>query len=259
MLDSHCHLAGDEFVADLDAVVERARAAGVSGAMVILSAGDEAEAERAERVRALWPEARFSLGIHPHQAGTYAQDPDAGIAVVARGLAAHNAVALGEIGLDYHYDFAPRDVQQDVFRRQLRLARERRLPVVIHTREATEDTFRLLNEEGAGLTVVFHCFTGAMDMAQAALAIGAYLSFAGIVTFPKAGDLREVAKMVPADRFLVETDSPYLAPVPYRGKRNEPAYVAKVVETLASVRGTTAADIGARAVENFTAVFGGTG
>ena len=256
MIDSHCHLAGDEFAADLPAVVERARSAGLAGALVILAAGDDAEGARARTVKAAWDDVRFSAGIHPHQASEHAGDLEAAIHRLDADLTVHSAVALGEIGLDYHYDFSPRDVQQEVFRRQLRLARSRDLPVIIHTREATDDTFQLLREDGAGLRVVFHCFTGGVEMARTALDIGACLSFAGIVTFPKARELREVAQLVPANRYLVETDSPYLAPVPFRGKRNEPAFVAKVVEALAVVRATTPARIAGESTANFTRVFG---
>jgi TatD DNase family protein len=256
MIDSHCHLAGSEFEQDLEAVVNRARGAGVSGAVVILSAGDRDEARRAGRVSALWPDVRFSVGIHPHHAGEHASDIDAGIALLDAEVTAHRAAAVGEIGLDYHYDFSPRSVQQEVFRRQLRLARARQLPVVIHTREASDDTFRILGEEAAGVRVVFHCFTGTRAMAEQALEMGAWLSFAGIVTFPKATELREVARLAPADRFLVETDSPYLAPVPHRGKRNEPAFVVRVVETLAELRGESPSALGERVVRNSAAVFG---
>jgi len=256
VIDSHCHLAGEEFAADLDAVVERARAAGLSGALVILAAGDEKEGERAKTVAAAWEGVRFAVGIHPHQAAEHAPDLDAALRRLDEDLTTHGAVAIGEIGLDYHYDFSPRDVQQEVFSRQLRLARTRELPVIIHTREATEDTFDLLRREGAGLRVVFHCFTGGLDMARAALDLGAWLSFAGIVTFPKAGELREVAGMVPADRFLVETDSPYLAPVPFRGKRNEPAFVTGVVEAVATVRGRPAPQIARDTTDTFARVFG---
>ena len=255
MIDSHCHLAGEEFTADLDAVVSRARQAGLSGALVILAAGDAAEAERAKAVKAAWDSVRFSVGIHPHQAADHAGDLDAAIGRLDAELTAHEAVALGEIGLDYHYDFSPRDIQQDVFRRQLQLARRRDLPVVIHTREATEDTFRLLQDEGAGLKILFHCFTGGIDMARAALAMGAWISFAGIVTFPKAGELREVAQMVPPGRFLAETDSPYLAPVPFRGKRNEPAFVANVIEALATVRGRAAVQVARETTDTFERLF----
>jgi TatD DNase family protein len=221
---------------------------------VILSSGDRAEGGRAAKVRAVWPDVRFSVGIHPHHAGEHASDVDGAILRLADELRSHDAVALGEIGLDYHYDFSPRPIQQEIFRRQLELAKERDLPVVIHTREATEDTFAILRDQGNGLRVVFHCFTGGMEMARAALDIGAWLSFAGIVTFPKAAELRDVVRMVPADRFLVETDSPYLAPVPFRGKRNEPAFVAKVVEGLAAVRGASVEEIAGQSTANFHAV-----
>jgi TatD DNase family protein len=257
MIDSHCHLAGEEFAADLDAVVSRARDAGLSGALVILAAGDDTEEERAKSVKAAWNGVKCSVGIHPHQAAEHAGDLDAAIKRLDADLTTHGAVALGEIGLDYHYDFSPRDIQQEVFRRQLRLARKRDLPVIIHTREATDDTFQLLRDEGSGLRVVFHCFTGGMEMATTALEMGAVLSFAGIVTFPKAAELREVAQMVPADRFLVETDSPYLAPVPFRGKRNEPAFVAHVVEALATIRGRPAAEIARESTRTFSRVFPG--
>ncbi len=257
MIDSHCHLAGAEFEPDLADIVQRARSAGVRSALVILSAGDAAEAGRAGRVRELWPEVRFSVGIHPHHAGTTTDDLDARIADLERELTTQPAVALGEIGLDYHYDFAPRAVQQEVFRRQLRVARERRLPVVLHTREAADDTFGILAEEGEGLRVVFHCFTGTMGMARRALAEGAWLSFAGIVTFPKATELRDVAAVVPADRLLAETDAPYLAPVPHRGRRNEPALVAHVVSTLAGLRSASVPDLSARITSNYETLFGG--
>ena len=165
------------------------------------------------------------------------------------------ASAVGEIGLDYHYDFAPRDVQQEIFRAQIHLASERGLPVIIHTREATADTFRVLEETGCRRGV-FHCFTGDLAMAQQALDLGFYLSFAGIVTFPKAQELRNVARETPIDRMLSETDAPYLAPVPFRGKRNEPAHVARVVETLADLHGLPRDDMAARLRRNFTDLFG---
>lgn len=256
MYDSHCHLAGPEFEGDLEAVVGRARAAGVAGALVIVSAGDEAEAERAARVREIWPEVRVSAGIHPHHAGRHADDFDGAISALDAALGALGAAAVGEAGLDYHYDFSPRDVQQEAFRRQLRVARERDLPIVIHTREADDDTFAILEREGVGVRPVFHCFTGTIEAARRALDMGGWLSFAGIVTFPRATDLRDVARMVPADRVLVETDAPYLAPVPYRGKRNEPAYVARVVEVLAEIRGETVPRIAAQTAENFMRLFG---
>jgi TatD DNase family protein len=257
MTDSHCHIAGEEFVADLDAVVERARAAGVSRALVILAAEDDAEIERVPAVVTAWPEVRFAIGVHPHHAKAFAHDPNAAAEKVrARLDAVAGARAIGEIGLDYHYDFSPRDVQHEVFRAQIRLALERDLPIVIHTREAEADTLRILAEEGQGrLRGVFHCFTGDTAAAERALATGFMLSIPGVATFPKAETLRQAAAAAPADRLLVETDSPYLAPIPYRGKRNEPAYVARVVEQLAAVRGTTAAAIGAETDRNFDRLF----
>jgi TatD DNase family protein len=257
MIDSHCHLAGEEFVADLPDVVARAKAAGVSAALCIVAAGDAAERERAGRLRKLWPEVRLATGIHPHQAGPFAGSAAAALDLVAREIDATGACAVGEIGLDYHYDFAPRHVQQDIFAAQVRLARTRGLPVVVHTREATEDTFRILREAGGGaVRGVLHCFTGDRAMAIEALALGFYVSFAGIVTFPRAGELREAAAAVDADRLLVETDSPYLAPVPHRGKRNEPAFVARVVETLAGLRATSAEEMARQVTANFGALFG---
>lgn len=257
MTDSHCHIAGKEFVADLDAVVERARAAGVRRALVILAAEDAAECARAATVSAAWPECRFAVGVHPHHAHLYAANPGEAAATVAARLdALPLARAIGEIGLDYHYDFSPRDVQDAVFRAQLQLARSRDLPIVIHTREAEDDTLRILAEEGGtDLRGVFHCFTGDGAAAARALATGFYLSIPGVVSFPKAESLRVALPQVPADRLLVETDSPYLAPVPHRGKRNEPAYVAKVVDHVAAARGVPPESVAAETDRNFDALF----
>ncbi len=254
MIDSHCHLADDAFSEDLDAVIGRARAAGVQEALCILSAGDEKESAAAARVRALWPEVGFSLGIHPHKAGEFAGRREEARDCVRLGLLNEGARAIGEIGLDYHYDFSPREVQQDVFRAQVALALELALPVVIHTREATDDTFGILREAGGALRGVFHCFTGDTRMARAALDLGFYISLAGIVTFPRADELRAVATLVPDNRLLIETDAPYLAPVPHRGKRNEPAFVVRVAETIAGLRGVPAAALGAQAAGNFRAL-----
>ena len=245
MIDSHCHLAGDEFTGDLLDVVGRAKGSGLSGALVILGAEDDAEIQRSRNVSSAWDGVRFSVGVHPHQAKEFAHDPPAA-AERTRAVIESEPLsrAVGEIGLDYHYDLSPRDVQQQVFREQIQLARRLRLPIVIHTREAEADTFRILEEENArDVGGVFHCFTGDREMATRCLDIGFYLSLAGIVTFPRALELKEVAKMVPIDRLLVETDSPYLAPVPHRGKRNEPAYVARVAEVIAELRGSTMEEI----------------
>ncbi len=257
VVDSHCHLADAAFDADLAEVVSRAVAAGVTQALCILTAGVPEEEARGRRVAAAWPEARFAIGVHPHVAGQYAGRADEVEATVRADLAANPwARAVGEIGLDYHYDFAPRDVQRAVFRRQVALARELKLPVVIHTREATDDTFAILSEEGRGeVRGVFHCFSGDAVMARAALDFGFFVSFAGIVTFPKADGIREAARLVPADRLLAETDAPYLAPVPYRGKRNEPAHVRETVAALARTRGETPEAVAAATARAFQALF----
>jgi TatD DNase family protein len=257
MIDSHCHLAGEEFSADLAAVVSRARDAGLTGALCILAAGDGQDAQGAARVRELWPAVRFSVGVHPHQAHEFAGAVERAVATVRRAFAGERAVAIGEIGLDYHYDFSPRGVQLEVFEAQVALARELDRPVIIHTREAESDTFDVLTRAGAGaLRGVFHCFTGDAAMARRALDLGFYVSLAGIVTFPRAGELREVAKMLPADRVLIETDSPYLAPVPFRGKRNEPAFVGRVADAVARARGTDVAALASLVSRNFEAFLG---
>jgi TatD DNase family protein len=257
LVDSHCHLAGAEFQGDLEDVIGRAISAGLVHALVILAADDEMELERAEAVRSRWTDVRFSIGVHPHAAAAYAAQPDGAAAVVESALAAQPlARAIGEIGLDYHYDFAPRDVQREVFRHQIRLARRRGLPIVVHTREADDDTFRILDEENARDTgAVLHCFTGTREAARRALDLGFHISLAGIVTFPRALELKEVARMVPLDRLLIETDSPFLAPVPYRGKRNEPSHVVRVAQAVAELRGVSAAAIGEAARNNFRRLF----
>lgn len=259
MIDSHCHLADPAFAGDLEPVVNRARAAGVDRALCILSVDDRDESTAAARVRSLWPEVQFATGIHPQRAGAFA-DREAEVASVVGAAADHeHASAIGEIGLDYHYDLAPRDLQQRVFAAQLAVALDRRLPVVIHTRDATEDTFRILAEAGPAVRGVFHCFTGDRTMARAAIEIGFYVSLAGIVTFPKAAELREVARFVPADRLLIETDAPYLAPVPHRGKRNEPGFVPRIAAVVADARGETVPAVAQAVVRNFHRLFGPTG
>jgi TatD DNase family protein len=258
MIDSHCHLAGQEFAADLDAVVARAREAGLVRCLVILAADEDDEFVQGERVAAAWPDVRFAVGVHPHQAHKFADKPAAAAGLTASRLElVPSACAIGEIGLDYHYDFSPKDVQQAVFRAQLQLARDLALPVVIHTREAEADTLSILTEEPfRGLRGVFHCFTGDREAAARALAIGFHVSIPGIVTFPKAEDLRIAASAVPADRLLIETDSPYLAPIPHRGQRNEPAFVGRVFESLAALRDIERPRLAAQLIENFDDLFG---
>ena len=257
MIDSHCHLADDAFVNDLEAVIGRGREAGLEHALCILDQTVPEERRRFDRVLELWPDARCAVGVHPHQAGKFRDRVDEVEHVVSETInACPHVLALGEIGLDYHYDFAPSDLQQDVFRRQVRLARERDLPVVIHTREADADTVEILRDEGQGdVRGVFHCFTGDTGLARKALDLGFHVSFSGIVTFKRADEIREAAKLVPADRLLAETDSPYLAPTPYRGKRNEPAWVVRVLEVLAETRGESIAAVIDATTASFHSLF----
>ena len=253
MIDSHCHLADPAYAGDLGAVISRARAAGLGAALCVLSASDAGEQQRGLTVAECWPEALFAVGAHPHEAKAFSGCPERAAAAVGEGLLrVPRAVAIGEIGLDYHYQLSPKAVQCAVFEVQLALARELCLPVLIHSREADADTVGLLRNAGRGeVSGVFHCFSGGFDLARQALDLGFSLSFSGIVTFPRASALREVAAWVPPDRLLVETDCPYLAPVPFRGQRNEPAWVARVVAALAEVRHVPPGVIATSTEENF--------
>jgi TatD DNase family protein len=238
-------------------VVGRAKEAGVTGALVIIGAEDETERGRMASVSHAWNSVRFSIGVHPHRAGHFGSDPPGATRAVRTAIEQEPlARAIGEIGLDYHYDFSPREAQREVFREQIRLARDLRLPIVIHTREAEDDTFLIMREERADETGgVFHCFTGDREMAKRCLDLGFHLSLAGIVTFPRALELKEVARLVPIDRLLVETDSPFLAPVPHRGKRNEPAFVVRTAEVIADLRATTVDAIADATSKNFARLF----
>jgi len=239
LVDSHCHINDPQFDADRDAVIERALAAGVDCMMVIDSP------EFAEP----FPSMYATIGVHPHEASKATEQTFARM----RDFAAHPKVlAVGEIGLDYHYDFSPRDVQQRVFVRQLEFAAEFKKPIVIHTREAWDDTLRTVAESG-GLPNggIMHCFTGDATQARQALDMGFHLAFGGVLTFPKAETLREAARVTPEDRLLIETDCPYLAPVPFRGKRNEPAFVVETARRLAAVRGATVESMADVTTRNF--------
>jgi TatD DNase family protein len=247
LVDSHCHLDDKQFSEDRDAVIERAIAAGVERMMAIGTGDGPADPETAIRLADRYPFFFATVGVHPHDAAKV--EPDTFDRL--RDVVKHPKVlAVGEIGLDYHYDFSPRDIQRDVFIRQLELAREAGKPVVIHTREAWSDTTAILCERyyGGG---IFHCFTGGPAEAQEALDLGFHLSFGGVLTFPKSDALREAARMVPLDRILVETDAPYLAPVPHRGKRNEPAFLVETVRRLAAVREIPLEDLAAATTRNF--------
>jgi len=236
LVDSHCHLNDEKFDGDREQVIERALAAGVEHMMAIDAP------EFADRYEFMYA----TIGVHPHEAAKADENSFARL----RELASHPKVlAIGEIGLDYHYDFSPRDVQRRVFDAQLQIAADARKPIVIHTREAWEDTLAQVEELRHG--GIMHCFTGDAAQARQALDRGFHLSFGGVLTFPKAESVREAARITPDDRLLVETDCPYLAPVPHRGKRNEPAFLLETVRRLAEVRGSTPEAIADLTTRNF--------
>lgn len=245
--DTHCHLqdaylgSDDASVTTAAAALAAARAAGVSRFVVI---GTDAETSSAAvRMASEHPDVWATVGLHPHDASRGAESI-APLVDAARAAAdTSRVVAVGECGLDYHYGHSPRDVQRRVFAEQIALAKGAGLALVIHTRDAWDDTFDVLDTEGIPERTVFHCFTGGPDEARACLDRGAFLSFSGIVTFKNADDVRAAAAMCPADRLLVETDSPYLAPVPHRGRPNEPAFVAVVGAAVAALRGVAVQDL----------------
>ena len=255
-VDSHAHIDGPEFDADREHVIERAQSAGVS-AILNVGTGDPHSGafERAVELGRSHQSIYTAIGTHPHDARFY--DDAAEDNTKALIQSGERVVAWGEIGLDFHYDNSPRDVQVDVFKRQLHAARELNLPVIIHTREAEAETIDILETEyaGADRCGVFHCFSGSRELAQRGVELGFMISFSGIVTFKKAEDLRETARQVPLAQLLIETDCPYLAPVPYRGKRNEPAYVVEVARCLAGVYGLQIEELARIATENFMRFF----
>jgi TatD DNase family protein len=249
--DSHAHLDDARFAADREALVQRAWDAGVSRILTIGNGTGPDDMGCGLPIAESHEWIFTSIGIHPHDA---AKAEDRHFELMER-LAGHPKVlAIGETGLDYHYDYSPRDIQRNVFRKQLDLAARVDLPVIIHTREADEDTENILRA-AAPKHGVIHCFTSGRRLAEVALELGFMISFSGIVTFPKAGSLAEIARSVPADRILVETDCPYLAPVPFRGKRNEPAFVLETARFLADARGISLEQLAQQTSENFTRLF----
>ena len=257
LVDSHCHIDGPEYDADRLEVIARARDAGVT-TMLNVGTGDphsgafERAVTLAEQNEAIYA----AVGVHPHDAKLFDENAERRLLELAQ--QSRRVVAWGEIGLDYHYDHSPRDVQQTVFRRQLQIARQLNLPVVIHSREADLDTINIIREEFAGhdRSGVLHCFGGSLQMARDAIQLGFYISFAGNLTFKKAEDLRTVARQLPLDRLLVETDCPYLTPVPFRGKRNEPARVVETAKYLGEIHELSVEAIAAATTENFQRLFG---
>jgi len=252
VIDSHCHLDFPDFAEELDAVVARAAAAGVERMVTISTRVAHGETYRALAER--FGQVYFSIGTHPHQAAEEAETDAAAI----RRFAAHpKCVAIGEAGLDHHYDYAPRAVAERVFRAQIALARELELPLVIHAREADDDVARILREEMAAgpFSALLHCFTSSRALAETGLELGLYISFSGVLTFKNSSDLRAIARDAPLDRVLVETDAPYLAPVPRRGKRNEPAYVVETAKVLAEAKGLSFDEIARATRANTLTIF----
>lgn len=252
-IDTHCHLY-DQRSKDgtvgmtVDEIITAARAAGVTG---MISVGcDAASTQQAIEVAAQYDGVFASAGLHPHEARF-------GVDTIVPFLDDPHVVAVGEAGLDYYYDHSPRDEQRIAFAAQIQLAHERKLPLIIHTRDAWDDTFDILRAEGTPERTIFHCFTGGPAEARLCLDMGAWLSFSGIVTFKTATELHEAARLCPAERMLAETDSPYLAPVPHRGRANQPAYVTHVVEALAALRGTTVEETRVTTVDNACLAFPG--
>ena len=252
LIDSHCHLDFPDFADDLDGIVARAAAAGI-GRMVTIST----RVRKLEQLIAIverYDNVYCSVGTHPHNAK---EETDMTTAELVERTRHPKVVAIGEAGLDYHYDRSPRDMQEASFRRQIAAARETQLPLVIHCREADADMAAILEEEsGKGaFPFVLHCFSGARDLAMTGVKLGGYVSFSGILTFKNSDELRVIAADLPAERLLVETDAPYLAPGKRRGKRNEPSYVVETAKELARVRGAAFEDIGRQTTENFFALF----
>ncbi len=255
-VDSHAHIDGTEFDGDREEVIQRARDAGVS-AILNIGTGDphSGALERAVKLAEQHADIYTAIGTHPHDARLF--DDTAEQVILKLLTESTRVIAWGEIGLDFHYDNSPRDVQMKVFQRQLQLAREAKLPVIIHTREAEAETVEILKSQGAraGLTGIMHCFSGSGWLAQQAIDLGFYVSFSGIVTFKKAEELRTIATQVPLDKLLIETDCPFLAPVPFRGKRNEPGYVVEVARCLGALHEKTVEEMGQITSRNFARLF----
>ena len=252
LVDSHVHLDTKAFDDDRDAVISRARQSGVD--LMLEIAGSDVGEGSLERGIKLAQDFDFiyaAVGLHPHEASIFDEDLEKRLIEL---ISHPKVIGWGEIGLDYHYNYSPPEVQRGVFRRQLEIASERALPVIIHTREAEDDTITIL-KEFPSLSGVMHCFTGSAGLARAALDLGYYISFSGVLTFKNAGELREIASQAPLDRILVETDCPYLAPVPHRGKRNEPAFVVETANEIARLRSASFETIAAATTANFRRLF----
>lgn len=258
LIDSHAHIDFPQFAEDREAMLERARAAGVNTLLAIGTGPGPEKLDAAIPYAEQHEWIYTSVGIHPHEAKEVTQQHLDQLAALAKHP---KVIAWGEIGLDYFYDHSPRETQQRLFSDQMALAREARLPIIIHCREAWTDCLEMIEREWkpTGIGGILHCFSSTLEDAKRGLEMGFLISFAGNSTYPKAQNLREVAKALPLENILIETDSPYLAPQPHRGKRNEPAYVAEVARTLASVRNLGAEEVAAATADNFRRFFRLTG
>jgi TatD DNase family protein len=249
LIDSHCHLDSDQFDEDREAVIERALAVGIKHMVAIGTGNGPPDLEAGIRLADKYEAFYATIGVHPHDASKATPETFKALA----DLVQHpKVIAIGEMGLDYHYDFSPRETQRAVFIEQMQIAAGAKKPIVIHTREAWDDTISVIREHwDISLGGIMHCFSGNPAQAQQALDLGFYLSFGGIVTFPKALDIQEAARQAPADRILLETDAPYLAPIPKRGKRNEPAFMVETARKLAQLRGVSEQEIAESTTANF--------
>jgi TatD DNase family protein len=253
LIDSHAHIQGKEYCDEIEGVIGRARAAGVETIIAVGGAGDMSSNTDAIQLAESFANIYATVGMHPHDAKDVGEEELRRL----RGLARHaKVIAVGETGLDYYYNHSPRDVQRRVFVHFVHMARDTGLPIVVHERDAAPEAVELLRREGGGkLTGVIHCFTGNYEAARAYLDLGFYLSFTGIITFKNAEPLRQVVGKLPLERMFVETDSPYLTPVPHRGKRNEPAFVRFVAETIASIKGMSVEEIAEATTRNVQNLF----
>lgn len=256
LIDSHCHIDGEQFDADRDEVVQRAADAGVA-AMLNIGTGDphSDDFRRAVAVAERYDNVYCSVGVHPHDAKLYDDKAEQHLIDLVR--SSDKVIAWGEIGLDFYYDHSPRDVQVEVFRRQIRTAKNLDLPIIIHSRDADDETVEILKEECSydGFRGIMHCFGGTPAMAEALMALGFFISFAGNVTFKKAENLRDAARVVPVDKMLIETDCPFLTPVPFRGKRNEPSFVVHTANFLADLLDVDPAILAEQTTNNFLDFF----
>lgn len=250
-IDTHCHIIHERCGDEADNIVQRAADAGVKTLITI--GCDQKDSSSAKSAAQNYPNVYFTAGIHPHEA----EKVSANYLDVLKDLASDpKCVAIGECGLDYYYEHSPKDAQRKIFREQIQLAQSLSKPIVVHMRDAWDESLEIYEDEQiTKVPTIIHCFSGSLDYAKSCLALGCYISLSGIVTFKKAGDLPEVAKICPLDRLLIETDSPFLAPVPYRGKTNEPAYVVEVAKKIAELRGISVGEVAQATTANAKRVF----